>query len=71
MKFMYGSIVGKGLSQERNDALPNSGTKPRVDNTVANLCSYPLSCTSASWDISVLCLSQGHNSALGPVWASN
>ena len=31
---------------------------------VAYLHIYPLSCSAASWNISVHCLSQGHNSAL-------
>ena len=64
-----GNIGVKCLSQGHNDTLPSSGTKLRADNLViANLCSYPLSCTAANWDDGVNCLYQGQNSA---VWASN
>ena len=53
----------KCLSPGHNNTLPNSETKPRVNNlAVADLCFYPLNCTAASWDDSVKCLYQGHNS---------
>ena len=63
----------RGLfSQRLSDTLRNSGTKPKVDNfAVANLRSYPLRCTAASWDISIKCLSQEHNSVLYTVLALN
>ena len=41
-----------------------SSQKPIVTNlTIANLRSYQLSCTAASWDDSIKCLSQRHNRA--------
>ena len=59
----------KCLSQRHNNTLPSSRTKPKADNlAIANLHSYPLSCTTASWDDSIKCLSQGHNSTLCLVW---
>ena len=51
--------VGEVSFQGYNDTLPSSGTEPRVNNlAVANLHSYLLSCTAASWDISAKSLSQ-------------
>ena len=46
------------FSQGQNVTLPSSKTEPRVDNlAVANLRSYPLSCTAACLDYSVTCFS--------------
>ena len=43
--------------QAHNNALHSSETEPRVDNlAIANMSSYPLSCTAASWDDCVKCL---------------
>ena len=61
----YGNIGGSYLFQVHNDKLPSSGAESSVDSlATANLRSYPLSCTAASWDNSVEYLSQGYNSAL-------
>ena len=50
----YGSLGSKCFSQGHNDTLPSSGTEPRADKlAVANLRSYPPSCTAASWNNSV------------------
>ena len=58
--------------QGHNDTLPSVETKPRADNlTIANLYSYPLSCTDVNMDDSIKCLSQRHKSALCPAWALN
>ena len=66
----YGIIVVKCLFQGHSNTLSVSGTKPRVDNfAIANLRSYPLTCTTASWNGSVKCLFD--NSTLRLVWASN
>ena len=54
----YGTTGVKCFSQGRNDILPNSGIEPAADNlAIAYLCSYPLSCSAASWDDSVKCFS--------------
>ena len=61
-------IVVKRLFQGHNDLLPSSGTEPRLDNlAVANLRSFPLSCTAVSWDNSIKCPSQRHNSNMPSV----
>ena len=55
----YGSIGVKSFFLEHNDALPISETGPKVNNlATANLHSYPISCTAASWDASVKGLSK-------------
>ena len=62
----HGGIGVKCLSQGHNDTLPSSGRKPRADDlAIANLPYNPLSCTAASWDISVKCLSQEQR--VGPI----
>ena len=52
-----GSISVQCLLQDHNDAVPSSGTAPRVDNlSIDNLRSYPSSVAAASWDGSVKCI---------------
>ena len=48
------SIGVKCLPQGHNDTLTSLGTELRVDNlAVANMRSFPPSCTAAGWDDSV------------------
>ena len=54
---------------KKQQCIAQFSNQTRVDNlVVVNLRSYPLSCTAASWDISVKFLSREHNSALCSTW---
>ena len=66
--FALGNIRRKYFFQEHNDRLPSSRTETRVNNlAVADLRSYPLNCSAASWDISNNCFSPAPNTAFCPV----
>ena len=57
--FRYECLGMKCLFQGYSNKLLSSGTESRADNSaIANLRSYSQSCTAASCDDSVKCLSQ-------------